>query len=101
MLHGTGSMSEYIVARKKGIFFLEHKTHMIMRVAWRMNRADRSPLDGKYLAVLNRLLAVVGRILVHAISQVWVHAEQVRHAFGVIAMPVRQEDMRKPYRSLM
>jgi hypothetical protein len=67
---------------------------MIMRVARGVNRANRGPLYSEYLTVLNWLLVVVGRILVYGISQVWVQAEQVRHAFGVIAMPMRQEHMR-------
>lgn len=65
-----------------------------MRVTRSVNRANRGPLDSENLAVLNWLLAVVRRILVYAIGQVWVQAEQVRYAFGVITMPMCQEYMR-------
>lgn len=78
------------VSREHGIFFLENKAYVVVRVAWFMHCTDSCPLYSEDLTLFDREI-VLRRAFVDAIGEVWIHPNKVGYHTGMIAMPVCQE----------
>jgi hypothetical protein len=62
-------------------------------VARRRHSPDGGPLDLEELPVADGVLVAVGSILVYARGHLGVSLDEVRHAAGMVTMPVRKQDM--------
>lgn len=69
---------------------------MVLAVAWTVDRADRRALDLEGLSVDYVLLTRFRLVLVDVWCQVRIHTQEVGDAACMVAMPVRQENVRKP-----
>ena len=78
------------VSREHGIFFLENKAYVVMRVARSMDCTDSWPLYPEDLTIFDREF-VLRRAFVDAIGEVWILPNKVGYPTGMIAVPVCQE----------
>ena len=66
---------------------------MVMRVTWRVHRADSGAFDLEDLPVLDRLLALARAVLEDGLSELGIHADQVGNTASMVAMPMCEQDM--------
>ena len=66
---------------------------MVVGVAGGMDGADGGAFDFKDLAVGDGLLGAARAVFVDGVVEVWVEAEEVGHAAGVVAVPVGEQDL--------
>ena len=67
---------------------------MINGVTGGVESFDSGPLDGKYLTVFNVILAWIRIALVNAICEAGIVCNEVGYTARVIAVPVREQDVR-------
>lgn len=79
------------MSREHGIFPLENKAYMAVRVVQSMNCTDSCPLHFEDLALFDTELSVLRRVFVDAIGTVWIHPDNIGYPHGMIAMSVYQE----------
>ena len=87
-LYSAGSVAEDVVPREHGVFFFEHKAHVVVRVAWRVHCTDGGAFNAKDLAVRDGLLAFARRVFVDSGGEVWIEAKKFGNPAGVITVPV-------------
>lgn len=68
---------------------------MVEGVARGMDGTDGGPFDFEDLAVGDWLLGATRAVFVDGIGEVWVEAEEVGYATGVVAVPVGEQDVRE------
>jgi hypothetical protein len=66
-----------------------------MRVAWGVDCSHSGTFYFEGLAVDDRLLSPVRRMLENAWRKIGVHAEEIRNSTGVVTVPVSEEHIRQ------
>lgn len=89
LLTCRGVVSQDVVAGEHGHLFREHDASVVLCMAGCVHRSESSAFDLKDSPVEYGLLTLVGSVFEDGITQVRIHAQEIRYASSVVAMPVR------------
>lgn len=95
LLSCSGTVPQNIVACEHRHLFFENAASVILSMARRVHRSQRSAFDREDAAVRYAVLRLAGDVFEDRISEMRMQSKKIWYASSVIAVPVCEDDVRE------